>query len=365
MPFFDLPVTDKRQLTRDSSVAITLAIPQDLRARFAFAPGQYLTVELTQDGEPFRRNYSICMADSDSLTIGVKQIEGGLVSTWLNTQVQPGDRLRVATPDGAFGRELAHSPADGGKRYLAFAAGSGITPILAMLTDTLREPGNQFTLLYCNKSTASTMFVEQLSDLKDAYPDRFQWINVFSREQQDNELFTGRLDEARCRKLLQVLAPVEGVEQAFICGPVAFTDTVISALRGEGMAAERIHRELFVVDGVPSTAKARRKGKAVDLEVGSEEQKPACLATFILADQHHRVAVPPHTSLLDAGIEAGLDMPFACKAGICSTCMAQVVEGEVEMDVNHALETYEVEQGYVLCCQSFPRTASVKVRFKE
>lgn len=358
--FHSLTIKDVRPETRDA-VSIAFDIPESLAEAFHFTQGQYLVLRTELDGEEVRRSYSICTGTGDGeLRVAIKRVSGGRFSTFANERLQPGQRLDVMPPDGRFFVPL--DPARHGQ-YLAVAAGSGITPILSIIKTTLeREPHSRFTLLYGNRSSASALFREQLEDLKNRFLQRLNLIFVFSREQQDVDLYNGRIDADKCGQLFARWIDVKALDAAFICGPQAMTETVRDQLQGHGLAAERIHFELFASEGAAARREAREAARAADSAADSASSQ----VTVISDGRALSFDLPRNTqSLLDAGNAQGLELPYSCKAGVCSTCKCKVIEGEVEMDSNFALEDYEVAAGYVLSCQSYPVSDRVVLDFDQ
>jgi ring-1,2-phenylacetyl-CoA epoxidase subunit PaaE len=362
--FHTLKVQQVRRETADA-ISVAFAVPEELRDAYRFAPGQFLTLRADIGGGDLRRSYSICCGADDyedrgELRVAIKRTDGGLFSSWANDRLAAGAALDVMTPDGRFTTEfdVAHR-----HHYVAFAAGSGITPILAIVKTVLRrEPESRFTLVYGNRSVESILFGEELEDLKDRYLDRFSLYHVLSREHQEVDLFNGRIDTARVNALLDTLLPAAGIDAAFVCGPETMIDEVESALAAAGVARERIHVERFVA---PGTTPARRPmqparpAAAIDLAESAEVE--------ILADGVRRKLRVPYSgaAILDAALAAGAELPYACKAGVCCTCRARVLEGEVRMDNNYTLEPAEMRAGYVLTCQSHPVSPRVVVSYDE
>lgn len=355
--FHPLQVTEVRRETREA-VVVTLQPSEDDRAAFAFTQGQYLTFRRMFDGEELRRSYSICTGlDEGVLKVGIKRVDGGCFSTWANEELGPGDTLEAMPPMGAFFTPLEPEKA---KHYLGFAGGSGITPVLSLIKTTLaREPKSQFTLVYANRHVSSIMFREELEDFKNLYLARFAVLHILESEAQDIDLFTGRLDAEKCAALFRGWIDVKSADTAFVCGPEPMMLAVAAALRGHGVRDEQIKFELFASS---QPGRARRKLAGVD----RADQHATCEATVTLDGVTRSFTFPKHgQSLLEAAIENRMDAPFACKAGVCSTCRAKVLEGEVEMETNHALEDYEVRQGYVLTCQSHPLSDRIAVSYDE
>lgn len=352
--FLPLTVTGLRRDTRDSVVLTLSPRPEDA-ARFAFVQGQYLTFRREFDGEELRRSYSICAGlDDGVLQVGIKRVEGGAFSTYANEELRPGEVLWAMPPMGNF--HIALDP-QGARNYLAFAGGSGITPVLSIVKTVLaREPRSRVTLVYANRTIASIMFREELEDLKNRYLGRLSILHVLESEAQEIDLFTGRVDAEKMAALFAHWIEPGTVDIAFICGPEPMMLTIAAALRDHGIDDARIRFELFA-SGQPG--RARQKPAST-----TGPATAACIATVTL-DGTTRTFSMPRTgqSLLDAALAASLDVPYACKAGVCSTCRAKVLEGEAEMATNHALEDYEVRQGYVLTCQCTPLTDRLVVSY--
>ncbi|WP_166361679.1 1,2-phenylacetyl-CoA epoxidase subunit PaaE [Pseudomonas akapageensis] len=354
--FHSLTVKQVRPETRDA-VSIVFDIPADLQESFHFTQGQHLVMRTELDGEEVRRSYSICTGVNDGeLRVAVKRVAGGRFSAYANDVLKAGHVLEVMPPSGHFSVPL--DPARHGQ-YLAVAAGSGITPILSIIKTTLEtEPHSRVTLLYGNRSSSGALFREQLEDLKNRYLQRLNLIFVFSREQQDVDLYNGRIDAGKCDQLFSRWLDVKALDAAFICGPQEMTETVRDALKGKGMPAERIHFELFAAAGSETRRQAREAARQVDSAVSQ--------ITVISDGRALAFDLPRNTvSVLDAGNAIGAELPYSCKAGVCSTCKCKVIEGEVEMDSNHALEDYEVAAGYVLSCQTFPVSQKVVLDFDQ
>lgn len=355
--FHSLQVADVRRETRDA-VVVTLVPSEEDRAVFDFTQGQYLTFRRAFDGEELRRSYSICAGrDEGFLRVGIKRVDGGCFSTWANEELRVGDTLEAMPPMGAFFTALEPEKA---KHYLGFAGGSGITPVLSIIKTVLaREPNARFTLVYANRQISSIMFREELDDLKNVYLGRFSVIHVLESEAQDIDLFTGRIDAAKCAGLFSHWIDLKSVDTAFICGPEPMMLAIAAALRDHGLSDAQIKFELFASS---QPGRARRKAESVT----GADRDATCHATVTLDGATRSFTFPKHgQSLLDAALENSMDAPYACKAGVCSTCRAKVLEGEVEMEINHALEDYEVRQGYVLTCQCYPLTDRVVVSYDQ
>lgn len=353
--FYPLTVTDIRRDTRDA-VVLTLTPRAEDRDTFAFTQGQYLTFRHSFEGEEIRRSYSICVArGSQVLQVGIKRVEGGWFSTWANEDLAVGDVLDAMAPMGNFHRPIEPERA---RHYLAFAGGSGITPVLGILRTVLaEEPRSSVTLVYGNRSANAIMFREDLEDLKNRHLGRLSLVHVLESDGQEIDLFAGRIDGAKCDALFSRWIDVARADLAFICGPEPMMLAVADALKRHGMAEDRISYELF------ATARARHPRKSGNAETG--EAAEVCTATVLLDGLRHSFAMPRHgMSILAGALAAGIDVPYSCKAGVCSTCRARIVEGEAEMEANYALEDYEVRRGYVLVCQSYPMSDNVTLEYE-
>lgn len=322
-------------------------------ALWCFEPGQHLTLRATVGGQELRRSYSLCAAPGEGLRVGVRRVAGGAFSTWLHESLQPGDLIEALPPQGAFGRALAQSP----RHVLAVAGGSGITPMLSILKAHLAAaPTNRATLVYANRTAASTMFAAELDDLKNRHLARLAVFPVFSREQVDAPLAAGRLDGERLATILRLVGGAAAVDQAFICGPHAMNDEVEATLRGVGVEPARIHVERFGVPPAERTSAAEpQPGDATTARITLVRDGLTREFGFTAADGN----------LLDAAARAGLDVPYSCKSGVCATCRARLVEGQVRMARNFALEPADIAAGFVLTCQAHPLTERVVVSFDE
>ncbi len=347
MPFHSLTVAGVERLTADSA-AVTFAVPAHLRDAYAFRPGQSLTLRRRIDGTEHRRSYSICAPAGADPRVGVREVPGGLFSSWLVRDLAVGDTVEVQTPAGTFQADPAVSG-----RHLCIAAGSGITPVLSIAASALVNPGSQVTLLYGNRKTDTVMFAEELADLKNRYPDRLELVHVLSREPRDVELFSGRLDAGRLRRLLTLLVPLRSIDHVWLCGPFGLITDARAVLDELGFPRDRVHFELFFVDEPPPEvhhAAAVIDGRTSDV-------------TIVLDGRTSTAAMPQDRSILDGAAAIRSDLPFACKGGVCGTCRARVTSGEVDMRRNYALSDDEVERGFVLTCQSRPVSAAVTVDF--
>ncbi|MFY0309004.1 1,2-phenylacetyl-CoA epoxidase subunit PaaE [Leisingera sp. D0M16] len=354
--FHDLEVTDVRKTIRDA-VVVTLKPANGAAEEFDFTQGQYLTFRRDFDGEELRRSYSICAGrDEGILQVGIKRVDGGAFSTWANTELKAGDTLQAMAPMGTFFTPL---DAAAEKNYLGFAGGSGITPVLSILKTTLAaEPKSSFTLVYANKGVNTIMFREELEDLKNLYMGRFNVIHILESDAQEIDLFTGLVTEEKCAQLFKHWIDIENVDTAFICGPEPMMLGIAAALRNAGLEDSQIKFELFAS---AQPGRAKRKATATDAASSANQTK----AAITLDGATQTIEMGKDMTLLDAALENAMDAPYACKAGVCSTCRCKVLEGEVEMVANHALEDYEVEKGYVLSCQAYPVTDSVVVDYDQ
>lgn len=330
----------------DDAVAVTFDVPADLAGRYAFRPGQSLTVRRGDE----RRTYSICAPAGAPPRIGVREVPGGAVSSWLVRELRPGDEVEVAPPSGTFTPE----PGTAG-RHVLVGAGSGITPLLSIAASLLPHPGTHISVLYGNRRADTVMFAEELADLKDRYPSRLELVHLLSREAREVDLLTGRLDAAKLRRLLPLLIDVPAVDHWWLCGPFGMVTDATRVLGEFGVPPERIHRELFWVDEAPP-------------ELLREEREPSgavAEVTVVLDGRSTTVTVADGVSVLEGAQRSRPDLPFACKGGVCGTCRARVVDGEVRMRRNFALEDKEVAAGYVLTCQSTAVTPKVVVDFDD
>jgi ring-1,2-phenylacetyl-CoA epoxidase subunit PaaE len=345
--FHELPVARIDRLCADA-VAVTFDIPPQLAETYTFRPGQYLTLRQDVDGAEERRSYSICAPAGTSPRIGVRRVEHGLFSARLVDELKPGDTLEVLPPQGKF-------TSDGtGRRHAFIVAGSGITPALSIMTTLLSQEDKHVTLLYGNRRTDTVMFAEELADLKDRYPQRFQLVHILSREPRDVELFSGRLDADRIAALLNGIVPTSDVDHWWLCGPYGMLQDADAALAEHGVSRNKIHRELFYVDEPPPEPK-RPDESTVEGQVAQ--------VTILLDGRETTLNLPADTPILDAAQRVRADLPFACKGGVCGTCRAKVTAGEVEMRRNYALEDYEIAAGFVLTCQALPVSTEVSVDY--
>ncbi|TDC36465.1 phenylacetate-CoA oxygenase/reductase subunit PaaK [Micromonospora sp. 15K316] len=353
--FHPLPVAAVDRLA-DDAVAITFAVPEELRETFTFRAGQHLTVRRTAaDGADVRRSYSICSTPEDlarhgRLRIGVREVPGGAFSTFACGELQLGETVEVLPPLGHF-----TSAFDPGRvrHYGAVVAGSGITPVLALVATALAvEPASTFTLVYGNRRSNTVMFAEELADLKDRYPSRLHLVHVLSREQGESPLLSGRIDADRMGRLLETIVPAEHIEEWFLCGPYGMVVDVRETLGARGVPESAVHTELFHVDAPPEPPRRPADEAGAGTEV-----------TIVLDGRSSSLTMRRDERVLDAALKVRGELPYACKGGVCSTCKAKVVEGEVEMARNYALEPDEIAAGYVLTCQSSPVTDKLVVDY--
>jgi ring-1,2-phenylacetyl-CoA epoxidase subunit PaaE len=350
--FHCLAVSDLRRETPDA-VSMTFSIPNELAGDYRFLPGQYLTLRTTMDGEEVRRSYSICSGPDDGeLRIAVKKVDGGAFSSWAADELKSGDQLDVMTPTGRFG--IAHAP-DQARLYVGFAAGSGITPILSIIKGVLaREPQSRFFLFYGNRNAEGMLFREELEELKDRFLQRLSLFHVISGEEQDIPILHGRLDGDKVRVLLRSLVPAASVDHVFVCGPMGMSEDIEATCRAIGIADEKIHVERFV---------SEFGGKPRPKAVVAPGTPPKAIASLIIDGKRREVPVAEGEAILDAALRAGMDLPFACKGGMCSTCRAKLVEGDAQMEVNYSLEPWELKAGFILTCQARPCSDKVVVDY--
>jgi ring-1,2-phenylacetyl-CoA epoxidase subunit PaaE len=358
--FRTLQIEDVRRETEEC-VSIAFSVPPEFREEFRFLQGQNVTVRLRIAGEEVRRSYSICSSPlDDELRIAIKKVPSGLFSTYANEQLQKGHQLEVLPPTGKFYTELR---AENRKHYLAFAAGSGITPVLSLIKTTLAvEPHSQFTLVYGNRSRQTILFREELEALKNRYMNRLSLHHVLSREQMDVPLNQGRIDAGKCAEICGRLIDLSAVDEVFLCGPGEMIFTVRDWLGQQGVDRKKIHFELFHTQTGEPVVGGKVAGGGV--REGGNSDLAVCRVTVRLDGVSYEFDLPyDGESVLDAALMQGADLPFACKGGVCCTCRAKLVEGEVEMEVNYALEADELAAGFILTCQSHPRSEKVVIDF--
>ncbi|MEU9499263.1 1,2-phenylacetyl-CoA epoxidase subunit PaaE [Streptomyces sp. NPDC048196] len=344
--FHPLRVQQVERLT-DDAVAVTFTVPPELRSAFRHTPGQHIALRRTVDGQEIRRTYSICAPATDEpvLRVGIRHVEDGAFSTYALKELAVGDTVEVMAPAGRF--VLAPRPG----HFVGIVGGSGITPVLSIAATLLaQQPDARFCLIRSDRTAASTMFLEEVADLKDRYPDRFQLIHTLSREEQQAGLPSGRLDEDRLRTLLPALLKTDAIDGWYLCGPYGLVQGAERALRTLGVPRNRIHEEIFHVDnGTPTAPTAKAPAHST--------------VTATLDGRSGTWPVHDGESLLEAVLRNRADAPYACKGGVCGTCRAFLVSGEIRMDRNFALESDEVDAGYVLACQSHPATEKVELDF--
>ena len=352
--FHTLSIAEIVPETAEAS-SIRFDVPADLRETFRFRPGQHLTLKAEIDGEEVRRNYSLCTApDEGQLKVTVKRIAGGLFSNWANDNLRPGDHLDVMPPHGSFTWEFqpeAHN------HYVGFAGGSGITPVMSLLKTALTaEPESRFTLFYGNRDSSSVIFLEELARLKNRYMERLQVHHFLAEEAEDIDLFNGMLDRSKCDQIVDLLVDVQGIDAAFICGPGPMMDAAEASLLAAGVPEKRIFIERFTAD---------RPSAAVEAQMHALQEQAQGLTMMVTLDGRKR-RVPFDAAagnILDSARSAGLPAPYACKAGVCATCRARVISGEVEMAARYGLSDEEIASGYVLTCQSVPKGEGVELDY--
>lgn len=354
--FYELTIDQIRSETEEARF-VRFAVPERLHDVFEFQPGQYLTFKAVVGGEELQRSYSICAASGEPVAVAIKKVPNGRFSTYAHEVFAEGQTVSVLPPAGNFCPAAALGDTS---RYLCIAAGSGITPILSIVTTVLvEEPNSRVTLLYGNRQASSMMFKESLSWLKNKYLDRFQWINLFTRERQPADILNGRIDNKKGGELNRYLINIRGYDQFFLCGPEALISEVSRGLRGEWVDESQIHYELFFASAEDAQAVLAKHQARVQQFGGASKQvrvrSGGRETTFELSADGENI--------LDAAIASGLDLPFSCKGGVCATCRARLIEGEIEMDLNHALSAQEVADGHVLTCQAHPISDRVAIDF--
>lgn len=370
--FNSLEVIDVKTLT-DSAVEVSFRVPEELRDDYNYVPGQYVALRATVAGEELRRSYSLCSAPTDGvISVGIKKDFGGKFSTWANEELQPGDRIDVMNPQGAFTskirmtglndaaavqQELRDIP---NPRVVAIAAGSGITPIMAITTAVLHNVEDaSMELIYSNRGGGDVMFADKLGDLKDKYPSRFAMHHILTREQRINPLFSGRIDDEKLNTLLDNVIDVDDVDEWFLCGPFELVQLCRDTLAERGVDASKIRYELFTT-GTPNKEQGN-KGRPIEVDPDGDNVQ----IDFMLDGLSGKVQSPAsaNETVLNAALRVRSDVPFACAGGVCGTCRAKVIDGDYKMEENFALEPDEVEQGYVLTCQTHPTGKSLTVDY--
>jgi ring-1,2-phenylacetyl-CoA epoxidase subunit PaaE len=356
--FHNLRVEDITRETADC-VSVAFGVPDELAADYQFLPGQYLTLEADINGEAVRRSYSLCSSPLDGeLRVAIKEVKGGQFSTYANSQLTVGTEMRVMTPDGNFLVNLNESETN---NYVGFAAGSGITPIFSIMKSVLEaEPNSSFTLFYGNKTTQSVIFRDKLDGLKNKYMNRLEVHHVLSREDQGSDYLKGRIDGAKCQNFSEQFFNATKVNGYYLCGPEGMINEVSDTLKTLDVPKERIHYELFTSPAQSIAGKTKVKAKKE-----SGEKLKSDVTIILDGDETHFELASNGFLILDAALDAGADVPYACKGAVCCTCRAKVIEGSVEMEMNYALEDDEVEDGYILTCQSHPTSKKVVISFDE
>jgi ring-1,2-phenylacetyl-CoA epoxidase subunit PaaE len=350
-----------RAITPDTSEAVVVSfdVPEDLQPVFGFTQGQYLTLRKEIEGQDLRRSYSICAGvDDGELRVGVRKVKGGVFSNWINEHLKPGDTINVMAPQGRF---FVPIDATAGRHHVGIAGGSGITPILSIMKTVLaREPASRFTLIYGNRSLKSTMFKEEIEDLKDRYMTRLVLHHVFSDEHTDAPINMGLMNREKIAEFLDALVPAASVDHVFVCGPFQMNDEAEAALLAAGVPEDRIHIERF---GIAQQATGQVGAVVHEAKPGDAEQA----RVVIVRDGLRReiLFTKDQPSILDCASAAGLEVPFSCTSGVCGTCRAKVIEGDVRMERNFALDKKEVAAGFVLTCQAHPTTERVVLSFDE
>lgn len=354
--FHKLRVSRIQRETVDT-VSVCFEVPDELSGEYQFQQGQYLTLRKTLNSEDTRRSYSVCSGvDEGELCVAIKQVDGGLFSTYANTEMKSGDELEVMTPMGKFTSKLEP---DQKKHYVLIAAGSGITPIMSIIKSVLsREPGSEISLIYGNRKFDSIIFRDELEDLKDRFIGRFRIFHVLSGEQNEIDLFAGRIDGDKIRKFFTSFLNADRCDEVFICGPQPMIESASDALQDLGISEDRIHFELF-------TSPKGDLYKEKPIEVAEQFLGKMCDVDVKLYGQSWKFKMPYDKPILDAAIDQGLDLPFSCKGGMCCTCRAKLNTGKVEMRVNYGLEPGEVDAGFILTCQSIPQSDTLEVDFDE
>lgn len=354
--FYELKVKDVRPETADC-VSVSFEVPEELREIFRFQPGQYLTFRRQMEGSEVRRSYSICTSPKEGeLRVAIKQVTGGKFSGFANEQLKKGEILEVMSPMGKFSPKAAEHK---GRQYLAFVAGSGITPVMSIMRHVLEsEADSQFTLVYGNKNRNTIIFREAIEGLKNLYMQRLRVYHVLSRELMETPLFNGRIDAKKCTEFCDTLIDLRGIDEVFLCGPEEMILSVREQLMQLGMPSPNIHLELFSSPDQPKHKHQQWK------EAHAKDEGPMSKISIRLDGVTFEMDLAYNgDNILDAALQHGADLPYACKGGVCSTCRAKIIEGAVDMEVNYALEPDEVARGFVLTCQSHPKTARVVVDF--
>ena len=348
------------------AIAVTFTAPLNLREVFTFTPGQFLTLRATIDGQDVRRSYSICSSlhqwrTQGTVQVGIRPVEGGVFSNWAVQHLHAGDTLQVMPPQGRFCVQRPRA-----LHRVGFAAGSGITPILSIMASTLQDQlESKFTLVYGNRRMDSVMFNEALQDLKDTYPDRLTLIHILSRQAQEVPLLEGRIDGEKVNAIMQTLLPVKSMDEVFICGPEGMIEATEKALLEAGARKERVYTERFISQATGEPKASRSVGQKTGASAKKAKAQLAIALTVQLDGKSYDMDIASDDLVLDAALNHGLDLPYSCKGGVCCTCRAKVLEGQVEMAKNFTLSEEEIAQGFVLSCQSRAKTPRVVISFDE
>ncbi len=359
--FYTLKIADVQPET-DTAICVTFDVPEALKEKFTFIQGQFLTIKAMIDGEDVRRSYSICSGINDGhMRVGIKRVKNGKFSNYANDNFKIGSEIEVMPPQGSFHTELK---ADNAKNYMCIAVGSGITPMISIIKSALDvEPDSRVTLIYGNRRSNSVMFKEELNFVKNRYMDRFQWINIMDFEDQGADLLNGRIDNKKGYALQKSgLIDIKKTDDAFICGPESMMSEISRGFRMEGLSDDQIHYELFANSSADSQAILDKAQKRIE-EFGEEKLSKVTVVADGRSIMFELATVG--SNILDAGMDNGMELPYACKAGVCSTCKCKLVEGEVDMDITHGLEKHEIEAGYILSCQAHPISDKVVVDFDQ
>ncbi len=349
--FHQLKVKDVRAETR-GAIIVSFEAPLESAPAFHYRAGQHLTLKTLIDGEEVRRSYSICSSEQEqNLRVAIKRVEDGVFSNWAVDNLTPGAAIEVMEPQGHF--NVALMP-DTARHHVAFASGSGITPVLSLIKTTLAaEPLSRFTQIYGNRASSSVIFKDELTDLKDRYLARFNLVFILSREQQDVDLFNGRIDADKCAQLLKQWVNPKSIDLAYICGPQSMMEQVKAQLIASGLDKSQIKLELFA--GAMHKGPRPERKKLLNGDGG-------CTVKVVHHGLTRQFTMQKNKeSVLDAAIEEGIELPYSCKGGVCGTCRCKLLDGEVDMDANYSLEDYEVARGFVLACQSFPITDRILI----
>lgn len=355
--FHKLRVSDITRET-DDTISVAFEIPEELSDNYNFLPGQYLTLETTVNGEDLRRSYSLCSSPADGeLRVAIKTVESGKFSSWANNELSVGDYMKVMTPEGRFTLEIDPSKK---RNFVAFAAGSGITPVYSIMKSVLElEPESTFTLFYGNKTAKTVIFRDKIDGLKSLHMNRLEVHHILSREDQGTDYLKGRIDDTKCASFSGKFFDPTDTDAFFLCGPEAMINTVSESLQTLGVDKSKVHYELFTT---PSQTIAHKTKVS---SVKKSDSIKSAVTVILDGEETHFDVASTGKAILDAALDAGADVPYACKGAVCCTCRAKVIEGSVEMEMNYALEDDEVEEGYILTCQSHPTSAKVVVSYDE